>query len=187
MRKLKLQVQISIDGFVGGPNGELDWMTWNWDDELKKFVTELSEPIDTILLGKNMTDGFVNHWKNVKADKDNPEYWAGVKFTDTPKVVFSKSLKESAWDNTTLASGDLTEEVNKLKSAEGNCLMVYGGAGFVSSLIDAELIDDYYLFINPVMIGKGLRIFSDTPKKVNLKLIESTNFKCGITVLHYQK
>lgn len=65
--------------------------------------------------------------------------------------------------------------------------MVYGGAGFVSSLIDAELIDDYYLFINPVMIGKGLRIFSDTPKKVNLKLIESTNFKCGITVLHYQK
>lgn len=187
MRKLKLQVQMTIDGFVGGPNGELDWMTWEWDEKLKSFVTELSEPIDTILLGKNMTDGFVNHWKKVKEDKENPEHWAGVKFTDTPKVVFSKTLKESNWENTTLATGDLAKEVNKLKSQNGSYMMVYGGASFVSSLIDAGLIDDYYLFINPVMIGKGKRIFSDSQKKVHLKLIESIKYECGITVLHYQK
>ncbi|KXK55260.1 MAG: hypothetical protein UZ05_CHB002000639, partial [Chlorobi bacterium OLB5] len=90
MKKLKLQVQLSLDGFVCGPNGELDWMTWNLSDDLKKFIRDLNEPADTILLGKNMTDGFINHWKNVKADKNNPEYWGGVKFTDTPKVVFSK-------------------------------------------------------------------------------------------------
>ena len=187
MRKLKLQAQMSVDGFVCGPNGELDWMTWNWDDELKKFVTELSEPIDTILLGKNMTDGFVSHWKNVKADKDNPEHWAGVKFTDTPKVVFSKSLKESAWENTTLASGDLTEEVNKLKSADGSCLMVYGGAGFVSSLIKADLIDDYFLFINPTAIGTGKRIFDEITGKKTLSLKGSFKYECGIVVNHYQK
>jgi dihydrofolate reductase len=187
MRKLKLQVQMSIDGFVGGPNGELDWMTWEWDEELKKFVTELTDPIDTVLLGKNMTDGFINHWKNVAAETDNPNYYAGVKFTEVPKVVFSKTLKESVWENTTLAKGDLTEEVDKLKSTDGNYMMVYGGASFVSSLIDAQLIDDYYLFINPVIIGKGLKIFSDTPKKVNLKLIDSVKYDCGITVLHYQK
>lgn len=187
MRKLKLQVQMSIDGFVCGPNGELDWMTWNWDDELKKFVTELSDPVDTILLGKNMTDGFVEHWKKVKDDKENPEHWAGVKFTDTPKVVFSRSLKESKWENTSLASGDLAKEVNKLKTQKGNYMMVYGGASFVSSLIDAELIDDYYLFINPVLIGQGLRIFSETAKQVRLELVDSTKYECGITVLHYQK
>ncbi len=187
MRKLKLQVQMSIDGFVCGPNGELDWMTWNWDDELKKFVTELSDPVDTILLGKNMTDGFVEHWKKVKDDKENPEHWAGVKFTDTPKVVFSRSLKESKWENTSLASGDLAKEVNKLKTQKGNYMMVYGGASFISSLIDAELIDDYYLFINPVLIGQGLRIFSETAKQVRLELVDSTKYECGITVLHYQK
>ncbi|HWA04941.1 MAG TPA: dihydrofolate reductase family protein [Ignavibacteria bacterium] len=187
MRKLKLQVQMSIDGFVCGPNGELDWMTWNLSDDLKKFILDLSEPIDTILLGKNMTDGFVNHWKNVKADKNNPEHWAGVKFTDTPKVVFSKTLERSEWENTTLATGNLAEEVNKLKAAEGNYIMVYGGASFVSSLIDAELIDDYYLFINPVLIGQGLRIFSETAKQVRLELVDSTKYECGITVLHYQK
>jgi len=187
MRKLKLQVQISIDGFVGGPNGELDWMTWVWDEELKKFVGELNDPTDTILLGKNMTDGFVNHWKKVADDPENPIHSSGVKFTETPKVVFSRTLKDSIWENTVLASGDLTVEVNKLKSVKGTNMMVYGGATFVSSLIDAELIDDYYLFINPVLIGKGLRIFSETPKKVNLKLVDSVKYKCGITVLHYQK
>jgi len=187
MRKLKLQVQISIDGFVSGPYGELDWMTWDWDDELKKFVGELTDPIGTILLGKNMTDGFVNHWKNVAANPENPIHSSGVKFTETPKVVFSKTLKESKWDNTTLASGELVEEIIKLKSQKGNYIMVYGGASFVSSLIDAELIDDYYLFINPVLVGKGKRIFSDTAKKTNLKLIDSVKYDCGITVLHYQK
>jgi len=187
MKKLKLQVQISIDGFVGGPNGELDWMTWDWDEELKDFVTKLTDPIDTVLLGKNMTDGFVKHWEKVASELDNPTYYAGVKFTEVSKVVFSKTLKESTWKNTTLATGDLTVEVNKLKSADGNYMMVYGGASFVSSLIDEELIDDYYLFVNPVLIGKGLRIFSETPKKVNLKLVDSKKYDCGITVLHYQK
>lgn len=187
MRKLKLQVQISIDGFVCGPNGELDWMTWNLSDDLKKFIHDLSEPIDTILMGKNMTDGFVNHWKNVKADKDNPEHWAGVKFTDTPKVVFSRTLKESAWENTTLASGNLSDEVNKLKAIDGNYLMVYGGAGFVNSLIKDDLIDDYYLFINPAVIGNGKRIFDGIIGTRKLKLLDSYKFGCGVVVNHYQK
>ncbi|HMQ80407.1 MAG TPA: dihydrofolate reductase family protein [Ignavibacteria bacterium] len=187
MRKLKLQVQISIDGFVCGPNGELDWMTWNLSDDLKKFIHDLSEPIDTILMGKNMTDGFVNHWKNVKADKDNPEHWAGVKFTDTPKVVFSRTLKESAWENTTLASGNLTDEVNKLKAIDGNYLMVYGGAGFVNSLIKDDLIDDYYLFINPAVIGNGKRIFDGVKGTRKLKLLDSYKFGCGVVVNHYEK
>lgn len=178
---------MSIDGFVCGPNGELDWMTWNLSDDLKKFILDLSEPIDTILLGKNMTDGFVNHWKNVKADKNNPEHWAGVKFTDTPKVVFSKTLERSEWENTTLAIGNLAEEVNKLKAAEGNYLMVYGGAGFVSSLIKEDLIDDYYLFINPAVIGNGKRIFDEIETKRTMNLVASHRFECGVVVNHYQK
>lgn len=187
MKRLKLQMQITIDGLVCGPNGELDWMTWNWDDKLKDFVTRLSDPIDTILMGKNMTDGFVNHWKKVKENKDDPEHWAGVKFTDTPKVVFTKTLAESKWDNVTLAKGDLKDEVGKLKAQDGTYLMVYGGAGFVSSLIKEDLIDDYYLFINPAAIGKGKRVFGDISSTKPLKLIESYKFDCGVVVNHYQK
>ncbi len=187
MKKLKLQVQISIDGFVCGPNGELDWMTWEISDDLKKFIKDLNEPIDTVLLGKNMTDGFISHWKKVKSEKDNPEYWAGVKFTDTPKVVFSKSIKESKWENTVLAKGNLIDEVNKLKKQDGTYLMVYGGADFVSSLIKEDLIDDYYFFINPAAIGKGKRIFDKINQKKPLKFINSFKFECGVVVNHYQK
>ena len=178
---------MSIDGFVSGPNGELDWMTWNWDDKLKNFVTGLNEPVDTILLGKNMTDGFIEHWKKVKENKDNPEHWAGVKFTDTPKVVFTKTLSESKWENTTLAKGELKDEVNRLKSQPGSSLMVYGGAGFVSSLIKEDLIDDYYLFINPTALGNGKRIFDDITGKMQFKLEDSVKYECGIVVNHYVK
>src|SRR5882762_6387423 len=108
MRKLKLQVQLSVDGFNAGPKGELDWMTWDWDDRLKKYVADLTAPIDCILLGRKMTDGFVGHWENVKPD--DPSYAFARKMCDTPKIVFTKTLSESPWNNTKLAKGNLADE-----------------------------------------------------------------------------
>ncbi|MDZ7626040.1 MAG: dihydrofolate reductase family protein [Ignavibacteriaceae bacterium] len=102
MRKLKLQVQITIDGFVACPNGELDWMQWNWSDDIKKYVTELTDSVDTILLGRKMTDGFISHWTSVTADPNNEEYDSAKKFVDYPKVVFTKTLDKSQWVNTTI-------------------------------------------------------------------------------------
>lgn len=186
MRKLKLQIQMSIDGFVAGPNGELDWMTWDWDDELKNYVEELTDSVDTILLGRKMTEGFISHWSNVATDPNNPEYAAAKKFVDLPKVVFTKTLNKSDWKNTILAKGDLSEEVNKLKRQDGKGIIVYGGAGFVSSLIQNNLIDDYHLFINPVAIGKGMAVFKTLESKLNLKLARSRAFDCGIVVNHYE-
>jgi len=154
MRKLILQVQMSVDGFVAGPNGELDWMTWNWSDDIKNYVTELHDTVDTILLGRKMTDGFVKHWQSVEPGTE--EYPFAKKMVDYPKVVFTKTLNKSEWKNTTLAKGNLSEEVNSLKNQSGKDIIVYGGAGFVSSLIKENLIDEYYLFINPTVIGKGM-------------------------------
>ena len=185
MRKLKLQVQITVDGFVGGPGGELDWMTWNWDDKLKDHVTELNEPVDCVLLGRKMTDGFISHWAKVAEDPTAEDYWAGRKFTDTPKVVFTKTLETSEWPNTVLAKGDLVEEVNSLKNQEGKDIIVYGGAEFVSSLIKHNLIDEYHLFVNPVAIGKGLTIFGEIGGKFQLKQIAATPYECGVTVHQY--
>lgn len=187
MRKLKLQMQLSVNGFVGGPNGELDWMTWNWDDEMKKYVGDLTNSFDTILLGRKMTDGFISHWTNiVKNQPDSPEYSSAKIFVDTPKIVFSKTLTNSEWENTVLAKGDINNEIRSLKEKNGKDLIVYGGANFVSSLIKNNLIDEYYLFVNPTAIGKGLSIFSSLNENFKLNLVENKSFDCGIVLNHYQ-
>lgn len=184
-RKLKLQVQMTVDGFVAGPNGELDWMQWNWSDDIKKYVTELTDSVDAILLGRKMTDGFISHWTNVLADPNNEEYAAAKKFIDYPKVVFTKTIDKHNWINTILAKGNLTEEVEKLKQKDGKDIIVYGGASFVSSLVKNNLIDEYYLFINPVILGNGLSIFNRLDKSMNLELVASKAFDCGIVVNKY--
>ncbi len=186
MRKLKLQVQMSIDGYMGGPNGEMDWTTWNWDDLLKKYTQDLTDPVGTILLGRKMAGGFIDHWRNVANDPANEMYAAGKKFTDTHKVVFSKTLTQSEWPNTELATGDITDEVNELKQQEGGDIIVYGGSGFVSSLIKANLIDEYHLFVNPAAVGKGLTIFGQLEGNRKMTLVKATPFECGIVVLHYR-
>ena len=183
MRKLKLQVQISIDGFVGGPNGELDWMTWDWDDESKNYVDELTKSCDTILLGRKMTDGFVTHWENYMDKPGTEEYPFAKLMVDYPKYVFSKTLGESKWNNTTLER--TTDKIDELKKQDGKDIVVYGGADFVSSLIKENRIDEYNLFVNPTAIGKGLRIFGDGEQRLKLELIESRAFDCGIVLNKY--
>jgi len=192
MRKLKLQVQMSVDGFVGGPNGELDFMEWNWNDDIKKYVNDLHDTVDTILLGRKMTEGFVSHWASVvdKHDETTKElrenYYFAKKMIDLPKIVFTKTLDKHNWVNTTLAKGNAVDEVNHLKKKNGKDIIVYGGAGFVTSLIKNNLIDEYHLFINPSSIGKGLTIFSEVRNTFNLKLLNSRVFDCGIVVNRYE-
>ena len=181
-------MQITLDGFVAGPNGELDWMNSNMemeDDKLLQYITFLIDSSDTILMGRKMTDGFVNYWTNVVKNPNSPEYPFAKKMVDTPKVVFTKTLDESRWPNTVLAKGDIVEEVNKLKNRPGKDLLVYGGAGFVSSLIKHDLIDEYHFFVNPVAISKGMTIFSELGHYFKLKQIDATLYECGITVHNY--
>ncbi len=183
MRKLKLQVQLSLDGFVGGTKGELDWMTWNWDDSLKNKVDQLTDSIDTILLGRKMSDGFISYWAQVATDPGNEAYPFAQKMVHTPKYIFSKTLTETAYPNTSVLGKNLKEDVLALKNKPGKDIIVYGGAEFNTSLIKENLIDDFYLFVNPTAIGKGLSIFSGLKA---LKLISTEHFECGIVLLHYQ-
>ena len=186
LRKLKLQVQTSIDGYIAGQNGEMDWPVWNWDDKLKEYVDELTESVDTILLGRKMTEGFISYWSDVMAKPDHPDYPSAKKMIETPKVVFTKTLNKSKWVNIDIATGDLTDEANKLKRQEGKKdIIVYGGASFNSSLIKAGLIDEFHLFVNPAAIGNGMTIFRDLNETQRFTLVKSIAFDCGIVLLHY--
>ncbi len=186
MRKLKLQMQISVDGFVAGPNGEMDWMVWDWDDVLKNYVIELTETVDCILMGHKLARGFIPHWANVVADPAHPEHLFGKKMTDMPKIVFTKTLERSEWENTMLAKGGLEEEIDQLKKQEGKDMIVYGGARFVSDLIQLNLIDEYHLFVNPAVLGNGMPIWKENKNHLCLKLLKTTTSNSGIVILCYQ-
>jgi len=180
VRKLKLQMQITIDGFVAGPEGQLDWMTWDMDEELVSFITHLTDTSDTILLGRKMTGDFVKYWEQVKPD--SPEYTFAQKMVGFPKVVFSKTVKTVDGKNIRVEGGPIVEAVNGLKSQPGKDIVVYGGATFVSSLLENGLIDELNLFVNPVAIGAGMRVFG---VRNPMKLTGSKGYASGIVVNTY--
>lgn len=183
MRKLKLQVEMSIDGCIAGPNNEMDWLIS--DDNVMQYIHDIAESVDTIIMGRKMVDEFIPYWTEV-ANKPNDSWNAfAKKMIEIPKIVFTKTLTKSNWINTEIAKGDLKDEITKLKSQEGKDLLVYGGASFDSSLINEKLIDEFYLLVNPLIMGNGKTIFKDLKEIQKLTLIESKVFDCGLVLLHY--
>jgi len=184
MRKLRLQVQISVDGCIAGPNNEMDWLVW--DDKYIKYVNNITESVDTIIMGRKMVDGFIPYWTDVMNKPDDPMNALAKKMIEIPKVVFTKTLNESGWINTDIATGDLKDIITKLKNQNGGDTIVYGGVSFDSSLIKEKLIDEFYLFVNPVVIGNGKTIFKNLEEIQRFTLIESRGFACGLVLLHYE-
>lgn len=184
MRKLKLQIQMSVDGFVAGPHGEQDWMTRRPDDEFLQFILSMADSSDTLLLGRKMTDDFIGHWERTL--ESQPDHPLARRMVDIPKVVFTCTLDESRWKNTTLARGELAQEVARLKAMDGKDMLVYGGVEFVSALVREDLIDAYYLIVNPVAIGCGQSIFQMLEGKRNFTPVESRLYSGGKVVLVYR-
>jgi dihydrofolate reductase len=173
---------MSIDGFIAGPNGETDWMIRNWDGELKKYVYNLTQPADCIVIGKNLARHFIDHWQ--ESHKENSGDIFARKMVDTPKMVFSRTLNTISWKNTKLVKGEISEEIQRLKKMKGKDIIAYGGVAFLSSLIKTGLVDEYNLFINPVLLGDGQSIFRNTDF-ARLNLVYSSSFDCGVTALCY--
>ena len=188
MKKLKLQIQVSVDGYISPLNNQ-DWLVWGWgkewtwDDALKEYFNDLTASISCILLSRKMAqEGFIDHWTSIAKETENPQ-WAFAKIiAEADKIIFSRTLETSIWPNSILAKGDFVEQVMTLKRTSSKDIIVYGGSSLVSSLIRAGLIDEYYLFVNPVALGSGLTIFN---ARTNLKLMEARAFSCGVTVLKY--
>ena len=180
MRTFKLQVQTTVDGYMAGPDGEMDWLTFSWSQDLVDYVSALTDPVDCIVLGRRLAEGFIPHW----AAQPEGEPQAGIdKMNDTPKVVISRTLTESPWDNTVVAS-DLAATVTQLTRQPGGDLIAYGGGTLVASLIAEGLVDELHLFVNPVAIGAGMPVFGPDAY-AKLRLVSAMPFACGITALRY--
>lgn len=115
MRKLRLQVQMSI-GCIAGPNNEMDWLVW--DDNLIKYLNEITESVDTIIMGRKMVDEFIPYWTEVMNKLDDPWNDFAKKMVEIPKVIFTKTLDKSDWPNTDIATGDFRDEITKLKNLD---------------------------------------------------------------------
>ena len=194
MRKLKLQMQTSIDGFVStGPNDEQHWVTWAWG-EIRPYVLGLLDSTDTILIGRKLATDYIPYWQDVNTRPDDPMYEAAQRIVRSKKIVFTKTLEKSrvidpiafGWEKTEFAKGDLAEEIRTLKNQSGKDMIVYGGSSFVSSIIKERLIDEFHLFVNPVALGHGVRIFDGLEKYKSLELKRSIVYKSGIVLLHYE-
>lgn len=190
MRKLKLQMQMTLDGFVAGPNGENDWVfiPGKKDPEaLQKtiaFGTELATGCDTLLIGgKLAASGFCNYWEDIADNQpDNPWNTYARLLSDLHKFAFSSTETTLPGRNLKVENGDLATAVETLKEQPGKDMLVYGGAGFVRSLVRLNLIDEYYLIVNPVAIGNGLSIFME---KKMLELDSSIALKSGKVINKY--
>jgi dihydrofolate reductase len=165
----------------------MDWMVWNWDEALKNYATELTNSADTFLLGRKTGEGMAVYWPTVASNPESKEedLWIADKLNTLPKVVFSKTVSSIDWTNVTIAS-DVAKEVAHLKQQPGKDMILYGGAGIVSSFIEQNLIDEYHLFVNPVIIGSGKTIFNNQANRLQLKLIRTIPSSTGIVILCYQ-
>jgi dihydrofolate reductase len=179
MRKLILKMSLSVDGFVGGPNGEGEWIFPSVDEGVTAWEVEMFWAVGAHLMGRVTYGEMAAHWPT------STEPYAAP-MNEIPKVVFSKTLKEVPWGETRVARGDLVEEVNRLKREPGKDLMVHGGARLVQSLAKHGLIDEYRLLIHPVALGSGLRLFPEQEQPMNLRLVSTTRFEKGAVANVYR-
>jgi dihydrofolate reductase len=182
MRKLKLQIHLSVDGYAA--DKDMKPIFTQVDDELKNHSIANIEEVDCIILGRKTAVDFIPYWASVPAN--HSDYTLARRINEIPKIIFTKTLMNSQWTNTKIAMGEISEEINQLKKQAGKNIIVYGGCGFVSSLIKEGLIDEYHLLVCPVALGNGLSIFDDLKNELELKLVNSKSFDCGIVLLHYE-
>ncbi len=179
MRKLKLQVHISVDGFVAGPNGEMDWIHTGASPQP---VIDLANSCDTVLLGRKMAPGFIQYWQGLADNPGDQPQPLAQQLAGMRKIVFSQTLTEMPGRNVEVTTADLAATVNALKKEPGKDILVYGGATLVSYLVDLNLIDEYHLFTKPVALGTGLRIFNNRKR---LTLISSVFHDQLVTINTY--
>lgn len=190
MRKIISFMHISLDGFVAGPNGEMNWI--KVDQEIFDFVGKRIREGDTALYGRVTYQMMENYWPTAadkptatKHDIEHSKWYSKVH-----KVVLSKTMNPDSHEakgltNTTIISNNLSDRINEIKQQAGNDILLFGSPTATHSLIQHNLIDGYWLFLNPIILGRGIPLFTGVKDKIKLKLLTTHQFTCGVTELNY--
>lgn len=176
MRSLILSMMVSVDGYIEGENRELDWHVW--DDELERHMTQFFTTVDTMIFGRVAFELMISYWPTA-TDSIAPQ------MNTLPKLILSNTLQTPIW-NSQILNGDIAGKIKYLKQQSGKDIVVFGGAGTAQTLMNLELIDEYQLIVNPVVLGSGRPLFKVGSERLNLKLVNSVAFKCGNVKLYYK-
>ena len=184
MRRIIVSNLITLDSYFAGPNGEIDWFVTG--EDFFEDTPEVFERVDTMLFGRVTYEGMLSYWTSPKAIAADPVI--AEQMNTTPKVVFSRTqdrVSWGKWDNARLAKGEIGEAAAKLKQEPGRDMIIFGSGTIVSQLTQLGLIDEYWLFLNPVILGSGKPEFSGITRQVKLKLTGTKVFQGGVVRLMY--
>jgi dihydrofolate reductase len=189
MRKVIFKIELTLDGFISGPKGEMDWVQAdalaeeNWKD-----VFDMLSTVDTVLMSRVIYQGFKEYWpaagKNPKSSGYEKKFSAWL--DNVPKIVFSRTLDQVDWINARLVKGDAGKEIAQLKRQPGKDLVFWGGSIFPQALMDLGLIDEYRVNLHPVILGEGKPLFTGNKKKIAMNGLSTKRFKSGTIGLSYE-
>ncbi|MDD5185823.1 MAG: dihydrofolate reductase family protein [Paludibacter sp.] len=186
MRKLIFFMHTSLDGFVAGLKGEMDWI--NIDETMFDFVATMTDKADSALYGRVTYEMMQSYWPNAgeqpNASKHDKEHSAW--YNKVSKIVLSKTISEKGLDNTTVIGDQLADKINKIKNQDGKNILIFGSPTASHSLLSQGLIDEFWLFVNPILLGQGIPLFKGVTETTKLKLIETKTFSSGVIALHYE-
>jgi len=185
MRKVTFGMLVSLDGFIEAPNGDLSWSFP--DEELHKHFNARERAIDTFLYGRRLYENMAAFWPTADENSSTPKLeleYARI-WKDKPKIVFSRTLDHVRW-NSKLVKGNIAAEVNKLKELPGQAMSV-GGSELAASFMQLGLIDEYSLYIHPIILGGGKPMFRQLHDKISLQLVETHTFGSGVVLLRYMR
>jgi dihydrofolate reductase len=185
MRKLISFMHISLDGFVAGPNGEMNWI--KVDEEIFDHVGKRVGKTGAALYGRKTYEMMEGYWPNAGKEPDASKHdidhskW----YNQAHKIVLSKNMSGANLPNTTIIRGNLADSLNKITRQEGSEILVFGSPTATHALIQENLIDGYWLFVNPIVLGQGIPLFKAIQDKIKLKLESTHQFTSGVTELSY--
>jgi dihydrofolate reductase len=188
MRKIITTTWVTLDGFIAGPNGEMEWVGEFYDEAMGTYESDIVDAADTLLLGRVTYESFAGSWPHVPDNPTTPEGEKAYarKLNAMQKIVFSKTLPTVEWNNSRLVKEIIPADIEQLKREPGRDMLIYGSASIVQALTNLGLIDEYQVLVHPVILGGGKPLFQNIKDQVKLKLVNSKTHPSGVVVLTYQ-
>ena len=185
MKRIKVAMHITLDGFVAGPKGEMDWI--KIDDQIFDFVNTFTDNADTALFGLTTWKMMDGYWPAAadKPDATRHDKQHSLWYNSTDKVVLSNTMMGQNADKTIFIGGDIINQIKELKKKNGKDILIFGSPSIVRTLMKDNLIDYYWLFVNPVILGHGISMFSKLDNRIELIHKTTKNFSCGVTAIHF--